>query len=91
MIIVFHYHNNRILISSKHNMEIKLYPVKHKQTRGYFRANKPNKLESLRIVPVSVKDTYPNTYCRLCTVLSSSKITQENDISSPNIHTKRNT
>lgn len=72
-------------------MEIKLYPVKHKQTRGYFRANKSNKLESLRIVPVSVKDTYPNTYCRLCTVLSSSKITQENDISSPNIHTKRNT
>lgn len=87
MTIVFHYHNNGILISSKRNIEINLYPVKHKQTSGYFRANKPNKPES---VPISVKDTYPNTYCRLYTVLSSSKITQEN-ISSPNIHIKRNT
>ena len=54
--IVFHYHNNRILISSKRNMKIKLYSVKHKQTSGYFRANKPNKLESVKIVPISVKD-----------------------------------
>lgn len=37
-------------------MKIKLYSVKHKQTSGYFRANKPNKLESVKIVLISVKD-----------------------------------